>query len=180
VPTHVSCRARLKHAGRRRCPYPARKNGPCRSGPVTNRAGPCLDRARFVSCNRLNGRPALFGHLYRGQLPSACATLVRALHPIIAAVAVAGAVLGAGSVFRWPEQVEPPTRARAGWRSRTSSHAPAAPHRAYFSPARAAVRVLRARRVSPSPTRERVDGWMVNGVGTGETDMSSARTPASW
>jgi hypothetical protein len=35
-----------------------------RPGPVTDRAGPCLDRAKFVPCHGPNGRPALFGHLY--------------------------------------------------------------------------------------------------------------------
>jgi hypothetical protein len=54
---------RAKARGPPYLPIPGSLNGPCRPGPVTDRAGPCLDWAKFVSCHRPNGRPALFGHL---------------------------------------------------------------------------------------------------------------------
>jgi hypothetical protein len=55
---------RAKARGPPYVPIPGPLNGPCRPGPVTDRAGPCLDRAKFVPCHGPNGRPALFGHLY--------------------------------------------------------------------------------------------------------------------
>jgi hypothetical protein len=60
-PTHLSGRAKA-----RRPPYlpiPGPLNGSCRPRPVTDRVGPCLDRAKSVPCHGPNGRPALFGHL---------------------------------------------------------------------------------------------------------------------
>jgi hypothetical protein len=60
-PTHLSGRAKAR--GPPYLPIPGPLNGPCRPGPVTDRAGPCLDRANFVLCHGPNGRPALFGHL---------------------------------------------------------------------------------------------------------------------
>jgi hypothetical protein len=55
---------RAKARGPPYLPIPGPLNGPCRPGPVTDRAGPCLDRTKFVPCHGPNGRPALFGHLY--------------------------------------------------------------------------------------------------------------------
>jgi hypothetical protein len=55
---------RAKARGPLYLPIPGPLNGPCRPGPVTDRAGPCLDRAKFVACHGPNGRPAPFGHLY--------------------------------------------------------------------------------------------------------------------
>jgi hypothetical protein len=54
---------RAKARGPPYLPIPGPLNGSYRPGPVTDRAGPCLDRAKFVSCYRPNGRPTLFGHL---------------------------------------------------------------------------------------------------------------------
>ena len=65
-PTYLSGRVGPKHVGHP-SPYLSISgplNGPCRPGPVTDRAGPCLDRAKFVSCHGPNGRLTLFGHLY--------------------------------------------------------------------------------------------------------------------
>jgi hypothetical protein len=53
--THLSGRA--KAHGPLYLPIHGPLNGSCRPGPVTDRVGPCLDRAKFVSCHGLTGGP---------------------------------------------------------------------------------------------------------------------------
>jgi hypothetical protein len=94
---------RAKARGPPYLPIPGPLNGPCRPGPITDRAGPCLDRAKFVPCHGPNGRPALFGHLYpplagRGKSPGV------ARRPLCAAPrrsASLAATDAARSAFAW-------------------------------------------------------------------------------
>jgi hypothetical protein len=85
-------------------PIPGPLNGSCRPGPVTDRAGPCLDRAKFVPCHGPNGRPALFGHLYMAAYPGALliTTWVAASGWEAPHDSVRGHTSGSRSARQWP------------------------------------------------------------------------------